>query len=106
MNAERRACVENGVVVVLAQCREARIASVLVAGIVVPVVPAPRPLTQVATERSHVANLRRPDLAGGHGEQRRLLLHYRALCDIGEERRGADAKPRGYGTDALELLHV
>ena len=67
----------------------------LVARIVVPVVPAPGPLAEVAADRAHVADLRRADLAGGHREQRRLLLHERVLDDVREQSRRADAEPAG-----------
>jgi hypothetical protein len=92
------------VIVVLAERGEAGVAAVLVAGIVVPVIPAPRPLTQVAANRAHVANLRRADLASGHRQQRRLLLDDGAFRDLDQQRRGADAKTGGGGADPLQLL--
>src|SRR4030095_7741165 len=81
------------VIVILACRREARIAAVLVAGEVVPVVPAAGPLTELAPNGAHIPDLRRADLAGRHREQRRTLLHHRIVDDVGEQRGRTDAPP-------------
>src|SRR4029079_16414615 len=65
-------------------------------------VPAAVPLTQVAAEGAHVADLRARDFAGRRGQGREVLAEVGVGGDGGEGDAGADGARVGADGDRLE----
>src|SRR5204863_2052198 len=94
MHDVARTAAEDRVELILAGEREALIAAGLVARKSVAVVPAPRPLADIAGDRSDVANLRRRHAARRFGQHRviatdDLIPAERVQCDLSADRHAA-----------------
>ena len=83
MDDVSRTVAEDGVELILARRREAGVPAFFVADeFFVAVIPAPRPLVDVAAQRALIANLRRSDLACGFDQRR---IHLRDVAGVAVE---------------------
>src|SRR6185436_14523862 len=72
--------------------------------ILAPEEPAARPLVDVATERTEVADQRRGDAQRSLVQQGECLLHVRGLGHFGQRRGRANVQTIGTHLDATELF--
>src|SRR5207248_5686936 len=91
MHDVRRPVAENGMELILTRGCETGVAALLEADeLLVAVIPAPRPLIDVAADSALIADLRRADVARRFDERRIQLRDLRVLGEIDDFHRGAD----------------
>ena len=90
---ERRSAAQDRVIAAVAQGGEADVTALLETRVQGrPVVPAARPLAQVAADRSDVADLRRADAPGRLGDGREIAAHPAVLRHGGQGRERAETQ--------------
>ncbi len=104
MDNVARPAAEDRMELILSVGRKTGVPAVLEAGKIIPEIPAPRALADIARQRADVPDLRRRDAAGRFRQNAVLLTDDRVLAERVKRDQPADVQPAGCLRHAIETF--